>query len=117
MAWIAGATYVNPLAGTVLADTGPLRGGYYKFQIYATANTGLEVLIQYRDATNSVTLKQKTLPVTFSQSFVAFEVVQFSLPNERLRVVQRANVTTGEVEVHITSEIVRVPGYQYWTPS
>jgi hypothetical protein len=117
MAWIAGATYLNPLAGTVLVDTGPLRAGYYKFQIVASANTGLEVLLQYRDATNTLTLKQKTLPITLSQSYVTLGVVQRYAPNERLRVVARADVTTGEVEVHILAEIPWIPGYQFWTPS
>ena len=44
MAWTAGATFVNPAAGTILCDTGPLQQGYWRFQIVATANTGLEVL-------------------------------------------------------------------------
>lgn len=97
MTWYTGALFTNPSANTVVCDTGPLVAGYWQMSLILSANTGLELIWQHRDAANETTLRSKIIPVTLSilhlRNIFPVEVNA----NERCRLITRADVV-GEVE-------------------
>lgn len=109
MTWVAGAVFVNPPAGTVLVDTGPLAPGAYRVEVAITANPpGWEFVLEWRDAPNASTMRQKILPVTLAMLDWNPPGVFVLGTDERLRVVARADAAA-EVEASLF--------YQFMVPS
>lgn len=99
--WADGAVTVNPGAGDVLADTGPLPSGLCQVQVFATMNpVGFELVFEWRNADNTATVKQKILPVTLAMfEWSPISALQVN-KDDRFRVVARTAID-GEVEVSI----------------
>lgn len=104
MAWLSSGRITNPTLDQVLLDTGAVPAGAYwlKAQGASTVNSAFEV--QYRDATNTTTLKSQIIATpTFgtTEPFDIPERFQFNMTaNERIRIIQVAAVT-GSVSVSL----------------
>lgn len=98
MPWVTGiGVAVNPVAGTVLADTGPLHAGAYDSFPFVWCSTITTVIFEHRDAANAVTLDAQV----FSQEhpMPMMQWVQLD-EGERLRVITRENVK-GQIDASI----------------
>lgn len=78
----------NPAVNTILADTGPLATGTYRFflMICATALYNTNVFaVQHRDAANAATL-QDFFPTNGANTTVQIQfTLEITVPNERVR--------------------------------
>jgi hypothetical protein len=99
---------VNPAAGQILADTGPLGSGDYTILLFVDANpTGIEVLFEQTDTTGAVVQKSQIVPVTLAMLIIEFPRAVLRLQaGERLVVVNRAAVPLGtEVQAGIFTSL------------
>ena len=96
-AWSSNGTQTNPVAGQVLADTGPLgavTSGNFTVLIYADNTSTVE--IEHRNALNTVTLDSQTV---WLNGYQAVNISVTLLLNERIRVV--SNGFTGITQASI----------------
>jgi len=85
MAWFNGASTINPGAGLVLVDTGPLYQGVFDLVVAIDVSVQTTVLLELRDATNAVTLKSRELRLAGARYHEKFEGVDV-VSGQRLRV-------------------------------
>ncbi len=99
-------TVANPLAGTVIVDTGPLPvDTYYNWCVYWSSTVNATLRIEHRNAANNATLHEYTvfnLANTSASPFCS-TVVQppYLLQNERIRVVNTSLIALGNVSSSI----------------
>ena len=104
MPWRDDAIYTNPVANTVLVDTGPLPGRRTLVLVFVWADTGIEAILQLRDATNGATVASQIIPAVLGRE----GGVEFTInvaQNQRFRVLTRADVT-GQVQASIFTDRV-----------
>lgn len=105
MPWTAGLTILNPVADQVLADTGALTAGLYRISVIVWSDTGLEVIFQQRDSANAITQKSQIIPVTMPLPPLPWPSIPVK-GSERFRVLARAAVTTGSVQISILTDLL-----------
>jgi hypothetical protein len=103
--WVAGASKSNIVAGTVLADTGPLTAGSYLLEILAASNVEVDVYLQQRNSTNLLTLTQQLIPFELGLNHIPVSAIFVLDDSERLRVVTAADVVVGAVSVSLFTDL------------
>ena len=102
MAWLSSGRVPNPIIDQVIIDSGPLTGGSYFFDVFASSTVNSALEVQLRDATNTITLKSQIIAAKgFATSWgfsVPSTVYLEILPNQRIRVIQ-AIAAVGSVSV------------------
>lgn len=88
--WGSAGRLINPVNGTVLADTGALVAGYYDFIIFFACNTtiGMYLELQHRNSGNTVTLKFQNFAILANNSY------EFYLNNYKVSPWERVRVMT-----------------------
>lgn len=91
--WAGGQVTTNPLAGTVLADTGPLDVGHYDVALVLNGSSDFSINFQRRSAANDATLQ--TIGFLASAPITVLLVPKRIrlLKNERVRVTNVADLT------------------------
>lgn len=87
MAWISSGQVTNPVAGTVLCDSGALSAGAHEAVTILGATVACAVELQHRDAANAVTLHSQALGVGAFGTAQLPKITQQLVAGERLRVV------------------------------
>lgn len=106
MAWVDGIPFVNPAAGAVLVDTGPMGAGFYRVAFLLDApEVGCRAVIERRNAANDTTLASHPLTVGLSMLWSDGLVVELGA-QERLRLTLIEPVT-GTVEAALNVERAR----------
>lgn len=88
--WSTEGELINPVQWAILADTGPLSAGFYRFDIYymnliVVADQCVE--IQYRNAANSANIKAQLFNSGAYGHFQVFNLPYYEIAaNERMRV-------------------------------
>lgn len=105
--WYGGTPVANPVAGTVIADTGPVTvspdSSEFKFEfdllvVFSTTTSNVLLSLEHRNADNSANVAVAThiIPSGLSVLSVPIRLRQ----NERVRVVAPSNIT-GDVSASI----------------
>lgn len=105
---------INPAAGTVLADTGPLPAGIYDVIIYTAADTGNLQLahdVEHRDAANAANLavwihimtRGPNVTIAVAPYVLAYEIGA----NERLRIISSGVSAAGAQHVGVIFARIR----------
>ncbi len=95
----------NPAAGSILASTGALAAGNFKFRVFysvADGTTGNAALVQHRDAADAANVFQLHIesdPTTVPTNYVLDFTIAMAA-NERLRVLSRV-LGTGRYQATI----------------
>jgi len=108
--WFPGAVQNNPVATTVLADTGALEGGTYLFHVFSWQDGAAvgHVQVEHRNAANSAIVtnangnadaQRRAIGAGGNDDFVFGNGIVIST-NERVRVTVVANIT-GNVQCGI----------------
>lgn len=61
--WFSGGRLTSPVAGTIIADTGPLGAGTQELQIMISATAVAQCELQLRNAANLATIKSQVISV------------------------------------------------------
>ena len=98
--WTSGSILTNPIATTVLVDTGALSAGRYLFSVSAESDVAWIYDIQHRNAANGANVAaQRRRPAAGSEDFLFPNKITIA-ENERVRLLL-VNGVTGEVQACI----------------
>lgn len=103
MSWFTAGSQINPGAGVVLADTGPLVASSYTLSFLLAGSVLFTAVVEYRDAANASTLQSQSFPITAANP-VHLSNLTFAIANdgERIRVIN-SGVIAGSVQASIFS--------------
>ena len=109
MPWYDGAVFVDPPAGQVLLDTGPLPGRtFYVSGFVRTSIPGWLPVLERRDAGNATTVQEMSLPMQEQEEHQLYEMPVTLERDERFRVVVKDAPPVGaEVEAHLWLDRLR----------
>jgi hypothetical protein len=96
--WISSGRITNPALNQVLLDTGALAAKERLFQVFVSSTVAIPLEVQWRDATDTATLKSQIIAVpasTFVQMFQFLSEIPMAA-NERLRIIA-VSAATGSV--------------------
>ena len=93
--WISSGRITNPTINLVLLDTGALVAKERLFQVFVSATVSVALELQWRDATDTTTLKSQIIAVpAYAFTFMPAFVKEIPMSdNERLRIIAVAAAT------------------------
>ncbi len=98
--WVSGVLFVNPLANTVLVDSGGLTFGKYIISLFMTfiGSGNIQLTFQRRNSSNTATVQSFNIMVGPNQTVEFSPKVRFLiLTSERFRVINPVAIT-GQVQ-------------------
>jgi len=101
MAWQSAGVQTNPVADTILADSGAIAaGGTFSVTMGCVTSVPATVALELRDAANTTTLNSMSFNILDISKLT--DLVQFSITvaaNQRLR-IRLVNAITGQIQGH-----------------
>jgi hypothetical protein len=93
----------NPAINTILADTGPLLLGSTQPAFVVCSTVASVVVLEYRDATNTINLYSQVFAVPISSCFQYFYPLSWAVaPDERIR-LRLNSAIVGSIQASLNS--------------
>jgi hypothetical protein len=102
---VTGGILTNPVANTILVDTGPLDGpANHTIQIFVSSSVNAVVVIENRDSANTANVWTHAFPIGANAPF-QMKVDSFTTngTGERLRIRLNANIT-GVIQASVITD-------------